>query len=196
MSVRNTHNLDIGNATGHKLPEILKNDMIEKPNGWRSQTKDGKPIDVDPKTGRAKALDTYFLRIIGKYSGIAIFANPTDDQPGNAYVHFKRGNDVVPSKWNELKPFMMNEKEFIENRREFLNSPIKVTYKAISDFNSFRTFSINVLLAFEVARRVEPESGDNVSYDDTKKAIGIVFNLKTYESKSSKSYEHLVSLLW
>jgi len=155
--------------------------MINEKGGWRREI-------------NGKSQDVYFLQVdIRRYCDITIFAKPTENQPGNGVLSCKK---ISSTKWIVLKSYMIKkENEFMEKRLKFLRSQIKATYNENSISESNPSFFINVLLAFEIARRIEPKGGDYVSDDDTKKAIEIVFNPKTYDT-SKISYEEMISLLY
>jgi len=175
------HNPQIGNTTGRDLADLLRNDMIKEKGGWRPEINEN-------------TQDIYFLQVkeYKGYCGITIRAKPTKNQPGNGVLSCK---EVPSTKWIDLKSYMLkNKNEFMKKRQKFLQSKIRTTYKENSISESNPSFFINVLLAFEIARRIEPKSGDYVSDDDTKKAIEIVFDPQTYDT-SKISYEEMVSYI-
>ena len=161
-------------------------DMIK--NNWREQ------IDVN---GKPEALDTHFFRINGKYCGIAVFAKPTTNQPGNGFMSCKYEDNKLSSVWKDLiADSVVKNVAFAKHRYDFSRSKCKV--KDMYDNkqknrNVFFSLAVNFLLTFEIARRVEPKGTYPVKKEEVKSAQEIVFNPANYDKNNATPYLEMVS---
>ena len=99
---------------------------------------------------------------------LSITPNKTYSQPGNGYVEFHQLAATVRQDWELLSPWLKKE-DFPSQRQAFLQKKLDQF-----DFSDFTT-AVNVLLCFEIARRVETEYYP-ITLKETENAIDIVMN--------------------
>lgn len=160
MIEENYHNIILNTKTGNQLLELLIE--IVKSETWKE--------DVEKHKQNNRHGNYYFHNDVNGNSRdyvFIIFPNEgSDAQPTNAYVDFHK----KPSKWKDLQQYVADP-QFPVIRQKFL------TQNLIGNDYTDEHYRANVLLNFEIARRVEvePESYP-ITRQMTRCAINEVMN--------------------